>query len=88
MLNIVLMKTKLLKHLRRKAKEQYRIKKTSGEYGIYIRKDIGVFDYFYLFSILYNRLSDAKTVCNGLRRKYILDEVERLRAEHGKFINF
>lgn len=82
------MKTKLLKHLRRKAKEQYRIKKTSGEYGIYIRKDIGVFDYFYRFSISYNRLSDAKTVCNGLRRKYILDEVERLREEQDEFIDF
>ncbi len=82
------MKTKLLKRLRKEAKEQYRIKKTGREYEIYIRKNIGGFDYFYRTSILYNRLSDARAVCNSIRRKYILDEVERLRAEHGKFINF
>lgn len=82
------MKTKLLKHLRRKAKEQYRIKKTSGKYGICIRKDIGPFDYFYRTSISYKCLSDAKTVCNDLRRKYILDEVKRLREEQDAFIDF
>lgn len=82
------MKTKLLKRLRRKAKEQYRIKKTRGEYYLCIRKDIGIFDYFYCPSILYKCPNDAKTECNGLRRKYILDEVERLRNEQEKFIDF
>lgn len=84
----MLMKTKLLKRLRKEAKEQYRIKKTGREYEIYIRKNIGGFDYFYRTSILYNRLSDARTVCNSIRRKYILDEVKRLREDHRKFIDF
>ena len=51
------------------------IKKTGGEYYLCIRKDIGLFDYFYCAIISYKCLSDAKTVCNGLRRKHILDEV-------------
>lgn len=87
------MKTKLLKRLKREAKMRYRIKRINGEYWLYVRTYISIFnyccyDYFYRPSASYKRLKDAQNVCNYNRRKYILDEVERLRNEQEKFINF
>lgn len=82
------MKTKLLKRLRKESKMRYRIKRIDGEYYLYIRTDIGIFDYFYLPNVSYKRIEDAKNVCNLMRRKYILDEVYKLRNERDTFINF
>lgn len=81
------MKIKLLKRLRKEAKMRYRIKRIDGEYCLIIT-DMGIFGYIYRPNVSYKYLKDAKNVCNCIRRKYILDEVRRIRNKQGKFINF
>ena len=83
------MKTKLLKHLRRKAKILYKIKRIGRDYCVYARKNICVFIYLhYWTSLPFEYLKDAKNKCNLYRQAYILREVQRLKRKRGKFINF
>lgn len=81
------MKTKLLKRLRKDAKKRYRIKQIGRDYCIW-DGDIGCFNYRYRPSLSYKSMTDAKNVCNNIRRDFILCEVNRLRKKKGKFINF
>lgn len=81
------MKTKLLKRLRKEAKKHCRIKLIGREYYIW-DSNIGCFDYRYRPSLSYKCLKDAESVCNEIRRNYILGGVKCLREEQDAFIDF
>ena len=82
------MKTKLLKRLRKEAKNRYMIKRMCDEYRIYTRIDMGFLYYFSISSSPYKGIEDAKKACNSFRREYILRKVRYLRNEQEEFIDF
>lgn len=81
------MKTKLLKRLRKEAKKCCRIKQIGKNYYMW-NGNMGCFDYRYKPSLSYKNIKDAESVCNTIRRNYILGEVKRLREEQDAFIDF
>lgn len=82
------MKTKLLKRLRKEAKEKFIIKRNYDGYHVCERVSAGHFYYFYIIVLSCDTIEAARNVCNGARRKYILDEVRFQRNKHEEIIDF
>ena len=73
------MKTKLLKRLRKEAKNKFIIKRNHDGYHVCERVDAGYFYYFYFTNLSCKNMEDVKNACNAVRRKYILNKVRLLR---------
>lgn len=75
------METKLLKQLRKEAKNKFKIGKINDKYTVFCLEE-HLYDPVYLpdyGGMRYHSIEQAKSMCIYYRRLYILDEVEKCR---------
>ena len=87
------MKTKLLRKLRRDSQDKFGVFKENGTYTIVFDRaicpDVGEFDRnlkddFQILNEEIESLEAAKNICDDYRRRWILDEVRKLRYKSVK----
>ena len=82
------MKTRLLKHLREKAKRKYVIKQDHYGYHVCTHIDFWFFDDMYITAVSCKDIEAARNACNEERRKYILSEVRSMRNKHYEILDY
>lgn len=82
------METRLLKHLRDKAKRKYVIKHDYYGYHVCERIDFWFFDDIYITAVSCKDIEAARNACNEERRKYILSEVRSMRNKHYDILDY
>ena len=82
------MKTKLLKRLRKQAKEKYVIKQYHDGYHVCTHIDFGFFSDPYITAVSCRDIESARNTCNTARRRYILSEVRSMRNKHYTILDF